>query len=690
MSFSGPAIHQIGSAPIIIRGPFPPTEDPATPSSFTPSGAEWTAAAAVYASMGVDGHIWIADPSSLRASDNTSDGVESGQQVGYANDWLSVGNNDRAARESGDRRPTYAVVDGVPAWVLTGDQTTTDNQRLALPIMDPSQGTWITVGRMANATNANQTLFECGPARSMAQMTGFTGPTVRVGSGTQYQVGLSSMLERWTCLIIQADKIANRLRYIYDGASAWAEQTVTDWLDAPPAIGYEQENYIGRNYFDGAAPFGAPMNGAVHAVIYIAGIPTQAQLQDLLDLALRGTAVSFAVPDYPGDGGGEPGDEGTYTNTINVSDASQLANALSAAGPGDDIVLANGTYSSNFTLSANGTAANRIRVRAATIGGATIAGTFTQSGNYTVTRGLKFTDRTASGQIHLVSGSNQIVERCYYIRINVGASGSVDRAALGVAASAKSYIIRYNHFEDCTGYSSLKLRTASSNQASGGLVERNYFFNHSNCQAFSAGGNGTRAGTDRVMDCTVRYNYFENCKNGIGICYQIKTSSVTTEQNTFKNCGWIFNRHGKNCIWRSNTLGNSGGPNVCGDNHQIIGNLNETGGRWGSPNSFALPAPGAYSSIGGCRGSAVDNDAFDPTLSNNPRAVSCLFAGNNGPLSFNLWPISANIHYPIDCIIEAHIGSVTESNAVNLTYRALTVNVPARIEMSAATTGPLA
>lgn len=283
-----------------VRGPFGLTENPATPSNFVPSGAEWVAAQAVYTARGATGYIWKADPASLRISGNNADGVAAGNLIGYANDWLDPGNNARAAIESGARRPTYAVVAGVPALVFTGDQTTTDNQRLATPVINPTQGTWIFLSYMADAANANQTVAEFGPFRFMAQQSGSTGPQVRTGGNTLTNFGLSSMLERWSCFIVQANKVTNQLRLLYD-AGAWVTASISDWLEAP-ADGYEFENYINRNYFDGSAPFGAPMNGATNCVIYIDQFDslTQADLQYLVDLAVRDSAVFFEVPELPG------------------------------------------------------------------------------------------------------------------------------------------------------------------------------------------------------------------------------------------------------------------------------------------------------------------------------------------------------------------------------------------------------
>lgn len=98
-----------------------------------------------------------------------------------------------------------------------------------------------------------------------------------------------------------------------------------------------------------------------------------------------GGSVAFALElktsGAPGDGGdGEttpPDDTGitgagytragfTALRTVNVSTQAELETALGSALPGDDIVLANGTYSGNINLTTNkGTLANPVRIRAA-------------------------------------------------------------------------------------------------------------------------------------------------------------------------------------------------------------------------------------------------------------------------------------------------------------------------------------
>lgn len=662
-------------------GPFGITQNPSDPSSFTPSGSEWTAAQAVYTATSGTGYVWKADPASLRLTSSNQDGVTAGQSVGYANNYRNVGDDDSAAKETGDRRCTYNVVDGVGAFVFTGAQDTTDNQRLALPIMDMNQGTWVVVARLADTTNANQTVFECGPFRIMAQMSGYTGPTVRVGGGIQIEFGLTSMYERWTTFVVQINKSTGKIRLIYDQGS-WVEDDVLFWLDAPAAT-YEQENYMARNYYDLSAPYGAPMNGAIHSVVYIDQFTTldTDDIQDLVDLALMGTSLTFTVPSILPPTG--PTEEG-YIELINVSNSSELTAALSEASPGDDIVLADGTYSGNFTLSANGTVENPIRIRAENVGGALMTGLLTLSGDNTRGFGLKWDSVSGSSQIVLLSGDNVWLQRCYFIDCNVGTfGGSVNRGIVAVASPADSCIVEYCEFSGWETYSAIKFRTASTTGCTNCIARYNYLHDTALSQALSHGGDGTRAGTDHMSGNAFISNYIYNVKSSSGIAIQIKGSGVTVEQNTVINSGYCFNRHGYNCIWRSNTMINSGGPWVCGKGHQVIGNYNNKAG--------------TYTSIG-CSTGTQTMDAWTPSGSNQPVGENILFAKNEGPLNLQMWNLSSHTLNSRNSDIEAHSGSISYgSSAISrtptlptYTTSALSVAVPTRVALTQLDVGPMA
>jgi len=80
-----------------------------------------------------------------------------------------------------------------------------------------------------------------------------------------------------------------------------------------------------------------------------------------------------------------------YAVDYNVASISELNSAISSALPGDNIILADGTYSGQMSLSANGEVGNLITVRAETLGGVNItSGGVTISGSYMVLQGFNF------------------------------------------------------------------------------------------------------------------------------------------------------------------------------------------------------------------------------------------------------------------------------------------------------------
>src|SRR3954468_14702119 len=86
-----------------------------------------------------------------------------------------------------------------------------------------------------------------------------------------------------------------------------------------------------------------------------------------------------------------------HAATYYVNSISALSSRISSAVAGDEIVVSNGVYgtSASLGISRVGTAANRILIRAETIGGVEITGTsgfsFNSGAAYVTVQGFKFT-----------------------------------------------------------------------------------------------------------------------------------------------------------------------------------------------------------------------------------------------------------------------------------------------------------
>jgi hypothetical protein len=118
------------------------------------------------------------------------------------------------------------------------------------------------------------------------------------------------------------------------------------------------------------------------------------------------------------------------TNVVNVSTSSALTSAISSATAGTRIVLANGTYSGNLSLSGkNGTSTAGISIEAANVGGAVFSSGATinvSNSSWITLKGLSFPYELSSGNLVQFRGSSHHcrVTRCLFGPTSVGSAGS--------------------------------------------------------------------------------------------------------------------------------------------------------------------------------------------------------------------------------------------------------------------------
>jgi poly(beta-D-mannuronate) lyase len=280
--------------------------------------------------------------------------------------------------------------------------------------------------------------------------------------------------------------------------------------------------------------------------------------------------------------------------TVSVNSIDTLMNAISAAKPGDRIVLKNGVYDNTNWLtshSANnmlvrgikGTATDPIVITPETIGGAEIKGKagfrFYEVANLII-RGFKFTHSQdnagysddAAIQCHL----------CDYVRFTRNEftlTTATSRAAewLSITSELSDHNrIDHNSFKNkSTKGVFLFIFGANGDMAKYNTVDHNYFYN----QFYSAGNGGEcmRIGNSerglKTAFTTVEYNLFERC-NGDMEAVTVKASNNTFRGNTFRdNVGSLTFRHGNNNVADGNYfLNGQNGIRSYGHDHKIINN----------------------------------------------------------------------------------------------------------------------
>jgi len=290
-------------------------------------------------------------------------------------------------------------------------------------------------------------------------------------------------------------------------------------------------------------------------------------------------ATVGAVVVRPSFGLGATGDPPAATRTVNVSSTSQLTSALANALPGDHIVLATATYSGSYTLSRSGIATAPIVVKAAVKHGATLTGTLTLAGRYTVAYGLKF-----SGTVMGVRIANHDVSvlRNWFLGPRGVYGSTFDRPKIG-----------YNRFSggpvsglpssgrDAGDHIIFDIPAGDSTKLpEGGRIFRNEMRSPSGSGASGEYhhiyiGPGGGFGDDRTpsfTDFRIEYNLIADTVRRRGI-YSKRGSAIEFNQITGKGPGVTGIRHGGNGSFSGNRCNSIDSVIINGPDHQVKGNF---------------------------------------------------------------------------------------------------------------------
>lgn len=264
-----------------------------------------------------------------------------------------------------------------------------------------------------------------------------------------------------------------------------------------------------------------------------------------------------------------------------------LQKAVAAAGPGDEIVLKNGTYTASAALTFSGVAGTETKsvvIRAETVGGATIAGrtaVVIDKSAHVRLSGFRFTFQALADKGVQVKASHHVEIRDNHFELAETTLKNywlvIDGAMVDGTAPHHVTIAR-NAFRNKTQEGCFVVvygRSSPYGIARNVTIEGNLFKGHS--FAGSNGGEAIRFGdSNRQNDPTdseIRGNLFEDCDGDVEVV-SVKSTRLKVWGNTLRsNQGSIVLRHGDSCQVVGNfLLGNIGGIRIYGDNQAVVGN----------------------------------------------------------------------------------------------------------------------
>jgi poly(beta-D-mannuronate) lyase len=302
---------------------------------------------------------------------------------------------------------------------------------------------------------------------------------------------------------------------------------------------------------------------------------------------------------------------GGCTRTVNVTTSSTLNAAVAAALPGDCIVLANGNYAA-FSISRDGTAANPITIRAASLGGAVInSGVIRFVGAADViVEGLRITGSgtvNADGSSRKAAVHYEAATRCRLTRCTLRLSGhTASTEWVLLSGNSRNNRIDHNEFgpNSVDGHMiwprgnpvipgnptpnreqwAMGNGPINPNIARDTQIDHNYFHDHMNTVSNGAevivpGGMG-QTGDYQFTNTIIEHNLFENSW-GDGELISCKASGTIIRYNTIRRCGGgPVSRAGNGTqIYGNFILGenraNSAGIRIHEMDHQIYNNYIE-------------------------------------------------------------------------------------------------------------------
>lgn len=266
----------------------------------------------------------------------------------------------------------------------------------------------------------------------------------------------------------------------------------------------------------------------------------------------------------------------TSTNSIRVSDAGELKEAISNAQPGTEIVMANGEWNDiEIRFYANGTEKEPITLKAETPGKVLIQGQsdLKIAGEYLVVDGLYFTNGASPSRtvIQFAKDSKRVANHC---RVTNCVIKDFNKAQRNQADLWVQFRGRYNQLDHCYIDGKSNRGPTVRVDLAGNQSIKNYHKINNNhfgprppkggpsAETIQIGNSGTSMSPSHTL---VENNLFDRCNGEVEVISS-KTNFNEFRNNVFyKSEGSLVTRHGNYCIVDGNYfIGDENSPQVGG------------------------------------------------------------------------------------------------------------------------------
>jgi poly(beta-D-mannuronate) lyase len=281
-----------------------------------------------------------------------------------------------------------------------------------------------------------------------------------------------------------------------------------------------------------------------------------------------------------------------------VRTPSELSAAINAAGPGDTIVMANGTWTDvDIRFVAEGAPGDTITLRAETPGEVILNGRseLRMGGSYLKVDGLWFRDgHLMSGGGHVIQMRSSTSKHAHHSRVTNTAVTNYNPPLMEIEYKYISIYgthnrVDHSHFEGKTndGATMVVWIRPESNRAEDQVpnyhrIDHNFFGPRPDLG--KNGGETIRIGTSDwslfPSHTLVEHNLFEECDGEIEIISNKSGDNVFRYNTFFNSAGTLTLRHGDRALVKGNFFianrkHNSGGIRIIGEDHVVINNYLE-------------------------------------------------------------------------------------------------------------------